>query len=275
MNLLGLIGLCYVAIIVWMYFSQEKKLYAPKRTMTANPSDIGLTHESIWLTTRLNTRIHAWWVPHPAPRCTLLFSHGNGGNLSHRLDSLRIFHDLGLNVLVYDYSGYGRSQGKPSEAATAADARAAWDWLVETGSVRAQDSILFGRSLGGAVTANLAAELAMSGIAPAGLIMESTFTSVPDMGASMYPWLPVRLLARYAYNSLENLSSLRCPGLFLHSPEDETVPYQLGRTLYDSYQGPKTFVNLSGTHNAGFRTSGHRYPDALNAFLDSLKKHIN
>nr|WP_287411561.1 alpha/beta hydrolase [Pseudodesulfovibrio sp.] len=264
--------LCYAAIIVWMYFSQRKMLYYPKQEMTAFPNDIGLMHENVWLINRLGTRIHGWWLPHAAPRFTLLFSHGNGGNLSHRLDTLRIFHDLGLNVFAYDYSGYGQSLGDPSEEATAADAHAAWDWLVQEQDVSPESIILVGRSLGGAVTASLAAKLANDSQTPAGLIMESTFTSVPDMGAYMYPWLPVRLLARYQYDSATNLTGLNLPVLFLHSPNDDIVPYALGRRLYNDYQGPKSFIELAGDHNSGFLTSGASYPEGLTHFLSSLEK---
>lgn len=272
LKILAFLGLCYAAVIVWMYISQRKMLYYPKQEMTASPDDIGLAHEDIWMTTRLGTRIHGWWLPHHAPRFTLLFSHGNGGNLSHRLDTLRILHDLEVNVLVYDYSGYGQSQGEPGEAATAADVRAAWDWLVQEQGIAPKSIILFGRSLGGAVAAGLVAELAGNAQIPVALIMESTFTSVPDMGAYMYPWLPVRLLARYRYDSVTNLTGLDLPGLFLHSQNDEIIPYALGRRLHKSYQGPKTFLELSGDHNSGFLASGTLYPEGLNHFLSSLEK---
>nr|WP_321513315.1 alpha/beta hydrolase [uncultured Pseudodesulfovibrio sp.] len=272
LKILAFLGLCYAAVIVRMYFSQQKMLYYPKKEMTASPGDIGLTHTDIWITNRLGTRIHGWWLPHGAPRFTLLFSHGNGGNISHRLDSLRIFHDLGLNVLVYDYSGYGKSQGVPGEAATQADARAAWDWLVQEQGVAPDSIILFGRSLGGAVTAGLAAELADTTTPPAGLIMESTFTSVPDMGAYMYPWLPVKFLAQYNYDSTANLARIQLPSLFLHSPDDDIVPFALGHKLYQDYHGPKSFLELSGDHNSGFLFSGKVYPEVLNRYLSSLEK---
>ncbi|MCJ2165194.1 MULTISPECIES: alpha/beta hydrolase [unclassified Pseudodesulfovibrio] len=269
-KILGLFALCYAAVAVWVFFSQRKLLYMPRAELTATPKQIGLAYEDIRLTNRLGTWIHGWWLPADAPRFTLLFSHGNGGNLSHRLESLRIFHDLGLSVLIYDYSGYGQSQGEPGEEATRADARAAWDWLVREQGTDPRTIVLFGRSLGGAVTARLARELAETDTPPAGLILESTFTSVPDMGAYIYPWLPVRLLSRYQYDSATELAGLPLPALFLHSPDDDVVPYALGRRLHDNYLGPKTFLELQGDHNSGFLLTGRRYSDGLNRFLDGL-----
>jgi pimeloyl-ACP methyl ester carboxylesterase len=269
-KIVGLLALCYATVVAWVYFSQRKLLFIPRAELTATPRQIGLAHEDIRLTNRLGTSIHGWWLPCDAPRFTLLFSHGNGGNLSHRLESLRIVHDLALSVLIYDYSGYGQSRGEPGEEATRADAQAAWDWLVREQGIDPRTIVLFGRSLGGAVSARLARDLATRGTSPAGLILESTFTSVPDMGAYIYPWLPVRLLSRYRYDSTTELSGLHLPALFLHSPDDDVVPYALGRKLHDEYRGPKTFLELQGDHNSGFLVTGQGYPDGLSQFLDGL-----
>lgn len=271
LKIIGIFGLCYTAIAVWVYFSQRRMLYFPTRTVAVTPAEVGLDHEEIWLTNALGTRIHAWWLPHEDSRFTLLFSHGNGGNISHRLESLRIFHDLGLSVLIYDYSGYGRSEGEPSEEGTRADALAAWDWLMGHGVVP-NSVILFGRSLGGAVTAGLVKDLVQQSVSPAGIILESTFTSVPDMGATIYPWLPVRLLAKYRYDSVTDLADIRLPALFSHSPDDDIVPYDIGRALYESYRGPKSFFELMGDHNRGYIVMGQGYPDNLNRFLTTLEQ---
>jgi pimeloyl-ACP methyl ester carboxylesterase len=266
---LALLAAAYLCVAAWVYLSQRRLLYRPTRTVAATPAEVGLDHEEVELVNGLGTRLHAWWVPCEGARFTLLFSHGNGGNISHRLESLRIFHDLGLSVLVYDYSGYGRSRGEPSEAATRSDARAAWDWLARSG-IAPESVIVFGRSLGGGVAARLAADLAAEGVSPGGVILESTFTSVPDMAARLYPWLPVRLLTRFRYDSAAALAGVRAPALFAHSPEDEVVPYDLGRALYEGYGGPKTFVEMRGGHNGGYLLMGQGYADALAAFLAGL-----
>lgn len=271
LKFLGAAAILYAAIVALMFFTQRRLLYFPTAGLVADPSQAGLPHEDIRLTTDSGTRIHGWWLPHPEPRFTLLFFHGNGGNISHRLDSLRIFHDLGLSVLIIDYSGYGQSEGSPSETALMADAHAAWKWLIREQEIAPERIILFGRSLGGGVAAGLAGELAAQDIHPGGLILESTFTSVPDMGARLYPWLPVRLLARDRFDSVRALTEVTVHGLFLHSPNDEIVPFELGRNLYDSYGGPKTFAELTGDHNGGFLLTGDTYIQTLDAYLSNLR----
>ena len=271
LKIVGLLAAGYAAVAGWVFFSQRRMLYFPRAELVGVPEEIGLDYEDVRLTNRLGTVIHGWWLPHAAPRFTLLFCHGNGGNVSHRLESLRIFHELGLSVLIFDYSGYGLSQGEPSEEATRADARAAWDWLVRVQGVDPGSVVLFGRSLGGAVAAWLARELDGEGVRPAGMILESTFTSVPDMGAYLYPWLPVRQLARFSYDSAAALARLDLPGLFLHSQDDDVVPYALGRRLYQGYGGPKTFFELGGDHNSGFLLTGAGYVRGLDRFLSGLE----
>lgn len=245
-------------------------LYRPRRIIEETPAENGLHHENLWLTTALGTRIHAWWIPHENPRFTLLFCHGNGGNMGHRIESLHIFHQLGLSTLLFDYSGYGRSRGKPSEAATQADARAAFDWLVNEKGIDPATIILFGRSLGGAIAGKLATEIIQTGATPAAMILESTFPSVPDIGAKIYPWLPVRLLSKYQYNTVKAIAPLTIPALFGHSPQDDVIPYALGRELFESYSGPKTFMEMRGGHNAGFLAMNEEYPRKLDQFLATL-----
>jgi len=269
---IAILAACYAAIIVWMYFAQQKMLYFPSRTIAVTPADVGLEYEDVWLTNKLGTRIHAWWLPCENARFTLLFSHGNGGNISHRMESFLIFNELGVSVLIYDYSGYGQSDGDPSEEGTRADARSAWDWLVDEQNIKPDSIILFGRSLGGTITAGLAGDLAADGVSPAGLVLESAFTSVPDMGAYIYPWLPVRQLAKYQYNAVADLSEVRLPALFGHSQDDDIVPYALGRNLYESYQGPKSFLEMVGGHNGGYMLMGQAYHNGLNQFLSKLEQ---
>jgi len=268
--LLAVSAAAYVAVLARVWFGQDRLTYRPLAEIEAMPDSVGLAYEDVLLVNRQGTRIHGWFVPCAGAQRTMLFLHGNAGNVSHRLPSLRLFHDIGLNVLVIDYSGYGRSGGEPSEAATRADARAAWDWLTGVRGVTAGDVVLFGRSLGGAVAAGLAGELAAEGTAPEALILESTFTSAVDMGAHFYPWLPVRRLIRNRYESVAALAGVRVPALFAHSPEDDVVPYALGRALHDGYGGPKRFLPLRGGHNLGYQEMGRDYTDGLARFLDSL-----
>lgn len=247
-----------------VYFGQERLLYQPEASggRFGNPSDIGLAYEDVWLDTSDRERVHAWFVKTRAPRGTLLYCHGNAGNISHRLESLRIFAALGLDVLIFDYRGYGASSGKPSEAGTYLDAATAWAWLADRRP--ANRILIFGRSLGAAVALDLATQ-----VKAGGLILESPFTSIPDLGAEFYPFLPVRLLARYAYDNLAKIPGLKTPLLLVHSTQDEMIPFRHGQALFSAAPEPKQMLEIRGGHNDGFIVSGPLYRDGLAAFLDA------
>jgi len=192
----------------------------------------------------------------------VLFCHGNGGNISHRLDTIWTWNKLGMNVLIFDYRGYGKSEGKPSEEGTYLDAEAAWKHLVEKRGAAGERIIIHGRSLGGAVAARLARDHT-----PAGLILESTFSSVPDMAAKLYPMFPVRLLSRFEYGTAEYVAAVKCPVMVIHSAEDDIIPFKLGRRVFEAAGEPKRFVQIHGSHNSGFMESDGVYTPALRKFL--------
>ena len=235
--------------------------FHPTREITATPADAGLRYEDVALTADDGVRLHAWYVPAENARATLLFCHGNGGNLSWRVESLRIFHDLGLSSLVFDYRGYGRSEGSPSPEGIARDARAAWNWLQDRGSASG-DIVLFGRSLGGAV----ALELTRS-VRPRALILESTFAS--PFGVLHLDFMAplLRVAVGDIWNSREAAERLTVPTLCIHSPDDGIVPFREGRRLYEAVAGGKAFVEIHGSHNGGFLQSRAIYVPALDRFL--------
>ena len=267
-SLVLIVASAYLVFVLVVYLQQGRLLYLPElpsRSLMATPAAIGLPFEDVTLVTEDGVRVHGWFVaaPHDTQQGNaVLFFHGNAGNISHRLDSLRIFHALGLASLIIDYRGYGRSAGKPNEAGTYHDARAAWQYMVERRGYAAHQLIYFGRSLGAAVAAQLATQYP-----PAALIMESAFTSVPDMAADVYPFLPGRWLSRFDYNAEANLRGLSCPVLVVHSPDDEIIPFRHGRKLFEAVAGPKQFLELRGGHNEGFLVSGDRYVQGLRQFL--------
>jgi len=195
----------------------------------------------------------------------LLFLHGNAGNISHRLDSLRLFNSLGLNVLIFDYSGYGKSGGTASEQQTYADARVAWNYLTRTRGVAAGKIVIFGRSLGAGVATWLATQET-----PAGLILESAFTSVPALAQKFYPIFPVRWLARIRYDNAARLPTVDCPVLIAHSRDDELIPIGHGRELFGLAREPKTFLPMVGGHNDGFFVSGPSYRAGILQFIEGL-----
>lgn len=267
-SLLTIVILSYLGLVLLVYFTQSGMLFLPdlpEREVRSSPAAIGLAFEPLSLKTVDGETLDGWYIPAPNARGSLLFFHGNAGNISHRLDSIAIFHRLGLNVLIFDYRGYGRSTGKPSEQGTYRDAEAAWHHLLEQRGVPPGEVLLFGRSLGGSVATWLATQ-----VEPAGLIVESSFTSVPAMGAELYPWLPVRWLSRLKYDSEALIGSVKAPVLVIHSAQDEIIPFHHGQALFEAAAEPKSMLEISGGHNDGFMVSGERYRQGMAAFLDQL-----
>ncbi|TVQ30744.1 MAG: alpha/beta hydrolase, partial [Wenzhouxiangella sp.] len=224
LRILFLALLVYVGLALVIFLFQGRLVFLPHvagRDLVATPHHLGLVYDDVELHTADGETLHGWWLPHSQARGTLLFKHGNAGNISHRLDSLRIFNELGLNVLIFDYRGYGQSSGRPSEQGTYKDARAAWDWLIDEAGVQPGEVILFGRSMGGAIAAQLATE-----VRPAGVIVESSFSSIADIASEYYGWLPVRWLTRIHFPTADFLAQTDVPVLVVHSREDEIVRFE-------------------------------------------------
>jgi fermentation-respiration switch protein FrsA (DUF1100 family) len=260
-------GLLLVGSLVW--WLQPKLVFRPFPEMIATPADWGMAFEEVWLEAADGVSLHAWFIPAAERRATgpgtLLFLHGNAGNISHRSTSLAIFRDLGLDVLIPDYRGYGRSDGRPDEQGLYRDASAAWDWLTAERDLAARDIVIFGRSLGGAVATELAAR-----VQPAGLIVESSFTDLDAMARLHHPLLAAFVPLRYRFPSVGHITRVGCPVLVLHSPDDGIVPFEHGRGLFAAAPEPKVFVELQGGHNEGFLDSQPGYEQALDAFLAGL-----
>lgn len=267
--LLMALGL-YAGLLALMYLGQARLVFIPNdRTLVGTPGERGLPHQEVWLATADGERLHAWRVGPREARFSLIHCHGNAGNISHRLDLLEWLVDLGLEVLIFDYRGYGRSGGRPSEASTYQDARAAWDWLTGARGRAPERILLHGHSLGAAVALELATQV------PArALILEAPFTSVPDLGAELYPWLPVRRLARIQYDNRARVGRLSMPLLLMHSPQDEIIPFRHGQTLYAAAPQPKRFLSLRGGHNEAWWLSRDAYRQELRAFMDDLERGL-
>ncbi len=257
----------YLGIVGFMYFGQDRLIYfpdIPERAVRSDPADIGLAFEDLTLTTGDGERIHAWYIPADPSRGAVIFFHGNAGNLSHRADLLiELATRTPASVFVVGYRGYGRSEGRPKEAGLYLDARAAWKHLTEEVGIGAGLIVIFGKSLGGGVAVDLAME------APAaGLIVESSFTSIPDMAGAHYPFVP-KFLVRTQMNSAVKVPFISMPKLFIHSREDRVVPYRLGRELFETATEPKRFYEVMGaSHNETWLVGGDAYFEALSAFID-------
>ncbi len=252
----------YAVLTGLMYMLQERILFQPTQRLAGTPSDVGLSYEDVRITTPDGETLHGWWIAHEAARATALFFHGNAGNIGDRLDTIRVLHDLRLNVFIFDYRGYGQSTGSPTEQGLCTDAETAWQYLIQERGIAPTDIVLHGRSLG-AGPATWLAERVLEGA----VVVESAFTSVPDAGAHHYPYLPVRLLSRVQFDNLARIGSCRSPVMVIHSPEDEIIPFAQGRRLFEAASEPKSLLELSGTHNETFHRSLDRYISGLDEFL--------
>jgi len=263
LRLLGLAALAYAAFALLLFFMQGRMLFLPSDSLWATPAAAGLPFEEVWLDTEDGERLHAWWVPHPEARATVLFSHGNAGNISHRLDSLELFHALGVSVLIYDYRGYGNSSGRPTEAGLYRDGEASLAWLEQARGVPAAEVVQFGRSMGAAIAARLAERRGARC-----LVVESAFTSVPDRGAELYWWLPVRWLARIGMDTQRYVAGSSAPVLVVHSRADEIVPFAHGQRILDAAGDRGTLLEIRGDHNTGFLASRETWLNGLDRFLE-------
>jgi fermentation-respiration switch protein FrsA (DUF1100 family) len=260
------LAIAYGAVLVLVYVFQSQLVYFPGtgREAVATPQSYGLRYEPVPIRTADGETLDAWWVPAENARGVVLFFHGNAGNISHRIDYLQMFHRLRYSTLIVDYRGYGKSTGTPSEEGTYRDAEAAWEHLRHARLAGPQDIVIAGESLGAAVATWLAAD-----VSPRAVLLFSTFTSVTDLGAQVYWFLPVRLLSRIGYDNLANLKRIRAPVFIAHSRDDDIVPYSHGRRLYEAAAEPKAFLEMRGGHNDGFIFMRPEWVAELGAFLES------
>ncbi|MHC4325740.1 MAG: alpha/beta hydrolase [Planctomycetota bacterium] len=261
----GILVTTYLVFAAVLYFMQPKFLYSPEREVSGSPDELGLDFKDVVFKSSDGLDLTGWYIPVKNSKFTLLFCHGNGGNIAHRLDSINIFHNLGLNCFIFDYRGYGNSLGKPSEEGTYEDAMAAYKWLIEEKKIPAGNIIIFGRSLGGSIAAQLAGK-----VEARALIVESAFTSYVDMGKEYYPYMPVRWFARFGYKTIDYIKSVRCPVLLIYSGNDEIVPFKFGVKLYEAANEPKEFIEIFGGHNDCFLTSGEIYTEVWETWLKFL-----
>lgn len=281
-ELLGALAIGYVGVLAIVFAFQSRLVYFPEigREIAATPQAYGLAFDTVEIVTEDGERLHGWWVPAARPRGAVLFFHGNAGNISHRIDYLRMFHRLGYSTLIADYRGYGRSSGAPSEEGTYRDAVAAWRHLTVERGVKPHDIVLFGESLGAAVASWLAARASRpparlppgagegGSERPRALVLASAFTSVTDLGAEMYWFIPVRLISRFRYDNLAHLAAIDVPVLVAHSRNDEIVPFSHGQRLFAAVRGPRQFLEMRGGHNDAFVFAREEWVHAVAEFFE-------
>ena len=246
---------------------EEKFIFFPSPTIEQTPRDIGLTFEDVFFTASDGVRLNGWFVSHPQATTTLLWFHGNAGNISHRLGNFRRLHDkVKSNVFAVDYRGYGRSEGTVSEQGTYRDAEAALRHLRARHDIDAKNIVIFGQSLGAAVAAELAGREECLA-----LILEAPFASIREMARVAFPWLPIGPLIRTRYDVSETIKRVKAPILILHGDRDEVVPFEQGKQVFASAPEPKEFYTITGSHhNDTYVVGGDAYFATLKTFIEKV-----
>jgi uncharacterized protein len=266
------LGLAYVAFLILLRLSESRLVYAPgpSRTLAPPRSALGLAPERVEIATDDRVTLVAWIVRAPGGDTGgrwLLICHGNAGNLADagRPEHYAGLRGLGLNLLAFDYRGYGESGGQPTEAGLYRDAEGAYRLLRDSLGVPPERIVLFGHSLGSAVAVELATR-----VPSAGLILEGALTSLVARAQEVYPYVPVRWIARSRYASIDKIGRVSVPKLFLHARSDDVIPIAHGRRLYEAAPPPKTFATLVGGHGDAFDTDSAVYYGAIGRFLEAL-----
>ncbi|MDZ7620199.1 MAG: alpha/beta hydrolase [Patescibacteria group bacterium] len=261
-----IILLAYLGLLLVLMWFEETFIFVPAKHPAGDWQPAGLEFEDTWIETADGVRLHGWYVEHPSPRAVILFNHGNAGNVTNRVGILHaLTRHVGASVLVYDYRGYGRSGGKPNEKGLYADARAARAWLAERAGVESDEIVLMGESLGGAVAVELAASDGCRA-----LILDSAFTSAPDMATLLFPFIPARLLMRNRFDSIGKIGRYAGPLLQCHGTRDTIVPFTQGERLFAAAEAarPKRFMPMPGLDHNDSRPAA--YYDAVREFLGQL-----
>jgi hypothetical protein len=284
LGLLIVVGVA-VAAVTWLRWMEPRMTYYPTRPLERTPGDLGWTYEEVWLRAADGATLHGWLVPaanrtsatpdsggapvlgavDSIPPLTVILCHGNGGNISHRFEKLAILRELGAQVLIFDYRGYGRSEGRPSEKGLYRDVRAAYQLLRSRG-VAPADMVLYGESLGGAVAVDLAAEVPVGG-----LVLEETFTSAADVAQATIPYLPARWWLRQRFDSVGKIGRVKAPVLVLHSRDDEYFPMRHAERLVVAARPGARLVTLRGGHNDAFLVSEREYRRALAELFERVR----
>lgn len=276
LSVAGIGAIAYLLICIALLLWQNRLIFIPSTVLTVTPADLGLAYEDVWLPVSTKTgnveHLHGWWLPATSPSTdVLLHLHGNGENIGANLGYAQQFHQLGFSVLLIDYRGYGCSEGDfPTEAQVYQDAQAAWNYLVQERGIDPQKIFVFGASLGGAI----AIDLAVRNPEAAGLIVESTFTSMRELvdEQGIYALFPKNLLLRHKFDSISKVKSLQMPILLIHGTHDLIVPTIMSQVLYDAITAPKQLFLVPGAgHNNVVSVAGVQYQQIIQQFIAQVK----
>lgn len=261
-----LISLIGVFLVLWVYarFLETHRIFSPLTAIESTPENAGLAYEEFWLHSEDKVRLNGWFIPAENAVYTILFFHGNGGNIGHRIEKAVLLNSLKVNLCLIDYRGYGRSEGRPSEQGLYSDASAVLRHLVRERGIAPQQIILYGESLGSAVAVDCAARHPVKA-----LIVEGGFSHGRHMARLLFPAVPWFFFT-YRFDSGTKIRQINVPKLFLHSIYDEVVPFRLGRELFEYASGPKQLVEFSCGHTTAYEEEPQRYRQAISSFLAGL-----
>ncbi len=246
---------------------EDRLIFHPSAEIIHTPRHVGLEFQDLYFTTADGVRLNGWFIPHREARQTLLWFHGNAGNISHRVENIKLLHDqVKINIFIFDYRGYGRSEGSASEEGTYEDGVAAVQFVGQQLGVKAGNLIFFGRSLGAAVAAEMAGRRQSRA-----LILEAPFVSIREMAQSVVPLLPITALLQTRYDNLEKIVKIKVPLLVIHGDRDEVVPYEHGKRVFAAAPAPKDFYTITGAgHNNTYVVGGEAYFQRLGSFIETV-----
>lgn len=256
--------LVFGLIVAYTKYIENTSVFFPVKAIELYPSVVNLPFEDVYIKTDDGLRINGWFIPRRNAKYTLLFCHGNAGNVGDRVEKLGMLWEIGVNIFIIDYRGYGKSEGRPSEKGFYLDASAAYNYLVNSRHIQPDEIILYGESLGTTVVIDLASKVKVKAI-----IVEGAFSSGRDIAGKIYPFLPTFLFSN-RFNSLEKIKKVEAAKLFIHSRNDEIVPFALANKLYNAARGPKDFSEIAGGHNSAFSDSKEKYLSSLGSFIKKL-----
>ncbi len=259
--LLPVVVCAIVFLAKYTKYLERRSIFFPARDIDGTPKDVKLSYDNVFFSARDRKKLNGWFIYNYDLPYVVLYCHGNAGNISHRFDKLTLFNKLGLKVFIFDYRGYGKSQGVPSEKGLYLDVEAAYYHLVEERMIPPENIIIYGSSIGGAVAIDLASKV-KSHV----LIVEGTFTKIKDMLKVAYPFVPAFLISS-KFDSFSKISSVKQPVLVIHSREDEIVPFWMGEKLFHMAHPPKKMLTLKGGHNTAFHDSEVLYGESIKSFI--------
>ncbi len=250
-------------IFLFIKYYEKKLIFHPFKELETNPSSIGLKYEDIYLVTKDKVKIHGWFIPINSNSKTILFFHGNAGNISHRIDIIEMLSKLGMNVFIIDYRGYGKSKGKPSEKGIYIDALSSYEYLINQKKINPDDIIVYGKSIGTTAAVDLSSKVNISK-----LIVDSGLTSAKEMSKIIMPYVPAGLFLSVKFDSINKIEKINCPKLIIHSVDDEIIPFSMGQKLFKKAGQPKQFYESTGGHNDFLYLNKNKISKTLEKFIN-------